>query len=157
MHTVVIKNHYSDVNYNAFSQMRTFIVAGDLNHKIWKALATCTCLQTIMIYDDMDDDKDDMDGDKDEDDIISQHYSVTFPNLEILSINASASSPNFIISLFQNTTMPALRTLDVEVLPSSDAADQAARRDVLESVCDRSPMLKEVRISGRMSGYDEVP
>ncbi|KAG8855129.1 hypothetical protein FRB96_007167 [Tulasnella sp. 330] len=110
-----------------------------------------------MIYDDMDDDKDDMDGDKDEDDIISQHYSVTFPNLEILSINASASSPNFIISLFQNTTMPALRTLDVEVLPSSDAADQAARRDVLESVRDRSPMLKEVRISGRMSGYDEVP
>ncbi|KAG8883290.1 hypothetical protein FRB98_003198 [Tulasnella sp. 332] len=144
--TVVINSHHPELEYSPFGHMRILIVSGHVDHETWKALATCTRLQTVMISDALG-----RGSPK------PRHYSITFPSLETLSIYIKAQSPDFVASLFRNTTMPLLQTLEIEIRPRDDDDAQTVTKHMLKSAFGRSPMLKEVRINGRVPGYDDVP
>ncbi|KAG8855123.1 hypothetical protein FRB96_007161 [Tulasnella sp. 330] len=145
---VAIRN-YSDFSYNyaSFTELKDLRVSGYITHPSWKSLSNCPRLERIILWED---------GGSVQ--VDPEDCTVTFSSLKRLAICECCGYriAEFIVFLCKNTVMPALFSLQVEIRESGEARREAAKMDILESVCRRSPKLKEVYINGRVDGYDDV-
>ncbi|KAG8996045.1 hypothetical protein FRB94_008595 [Tulasnella sp. JGI-2019a] len=135
------------INSSAFRYVKSLKVQGHINHADWRSLADCLQLERIVLWEDASDIE-----------IQRQDYSVTLPHLQALSVGDCCGyrSADFIVTLFRNTTMPLLRTLEVKIQERDVGTRSAAKNDILGFVRGRSPMLKEVVINGSVPGYDGI-
>ncbi|KAG8983488.1 hypothetical protein FRB93_007249 [Tulasnella sp. JGI-2019a] len=143
----ITNNIYIPLNYAPFTSMKSLRVEGHIDHDGWKALANCTHLERIELWED--------DSGLE---VHPQDYSVTFPQLGSLSIADCCGfrDRSFIVSLFHNTTMPMLWRLEVGIQTYTAAMSEVLRVEILGSVRGRCPLLKELRIDGPILGYSDI-
>ncbi|KAG9017520.1 hypothetical protein FRB95_006350 [Tulasnella sp. JGI-2019a] len=136
-------------DYSALSQLRSLDVVGPVCQDTWKALADCPQLESMVLQDEIDTDPD-MDG-----------YSVSFTRLKRLKISFDdevSQGYAFILTRLRNTAMPALETLELKLqIEANDEAEyEAMKKDLVQMVRRRSPMLREVQINGPIPGRDSI-
>ncbi|KAG9008070.1 hypothetical protein FRB94_013727 [Tulasnella sp. JGI-2019a] len=124
-------------DYGAFSEAKRLSVDGFFDHATWRACAALPKLERLEIWDASY--YEPLDAER------RQTYAVTFVSLTKLGIHDEDEQrhPNFIASIFRNTTMPLLQTLELGC--SRDVNMGMVRR----CLAKRSPLLREIELNGK--------
>ncbi|KAG9038200.1 hypothetical protein FRB95_002640 [Tulasnella sp. JGI-2019a] len=126
-------------DYAAFSEVKRLSVSGYFDHKAWRECAMLPKLETLELWEFPDGGE--IWGLKIR---WKQTYAVTFANLKTLKIHDEDEErePDLLASIFRNTTMPLLQTIE---LHCTEDVDMAMIRRYL---AERSPLLREINLNG---------
>lgn len=137
---VTVYTPVASPDYVVFKEMKRLMIDGWVDHEAWKSLANCEHLENLELWEGPGEDASGGDAPDME---ATEDYAITLPKLKTLLIDDpdETRDPEFIDSIFRNTTMPLLLTVEVGCSGEIDA------KMIRKLLRQRSPLLHTVLLN----------